>query len=522
VAVVAAALLVVLLLASPAVGQDEPRYTVIVSGQMYTLPFQTVQGNDFLPLSTLAEIFRFSVQRDPVSEDLAMNIGRSRVGLSLRQPFASIDNRLVPLDAAPLQAEDGIWVSADFIEVAVGPALRQPVRADRGRRQIDVGGEKPLRVYMRSATRESGTRLIFEFSRKVPYTFRESRRKLYLTLDTASLQAPFEIEDIDSPVVRRIKLLRSEREKGFVIELTRQFGTYDLKETSIPPSLVVELRRRGYEDRPIAQEPLPAPQPSRESVTTPPAERPAPRRRERERDPRPVVVLDPGHGGEEKGAEGPSGLLEKDVTLDVAQRLRTRLESAGVRVVLTRDRDGTLSLAERTALANHHGADLFVSIHANASRRQDAKGAETYFLSYKATDAEAQALAALENAAGGGARQPSGGNGLNLVLWDMAQAAHLRGSSALAEMVQAELNALLSLRNRGVKQAPFRVLMGANMPAILIEVGFITNPDEEEKLRSPAYRESLALAISQSIDRFQQFVLSDAGRAGGGRTGTPH
>lgn len=518
---VLAVLLGAFLMASPSPAQEEPRYTLIVGGQIYTLPFQTVSGNDFLPLSTISEIFRFSVQRDPVSEDLAMNIGRSRVGLSLRQPFASLDNRLMPLDAAPLQTEGEVWVSADFIEVAVGPALQEPVRVDRDRRQIDVGGEKPLRVYMRSASRESGTRLTFEFSRKVAYSLREARRKIYLTFDTTSLQAPFEIEEIDSKVVRRVKLLRSDREKGFVIELSRHFGTYDLKEISSPPSLVVELRRRGYEDTLMAFEPEPSPRPSYKAPSAPSrTERIVPRRREREKDPRPVIVLDAGHGGEEKGALGPSGLTEKDVTLDVAQRLRTRMESDGVRVVLTRNRDETLPLAERTALANHHQADLFVSIHVNASRRQDAKGAETYYLSYKATDAESEALAILENAADGLGGQPLPGADLDLVLWDMAQAAHLRGSSRLAEMVQGELNSLLSLRNRGVKQAPFRVLMGANMPAILIEVGFITNPDEEEKLRSPAYRESLAQAISQSIERFRTTELSEAARPGPGPTGT--
>ncbi len=509
------------LMASPSLAQEEPRYTVIVGGQIYTLPFQTVGGNDFLPLSSISEIFRFSVQRDPVSEDLAMNIGRSRVGLSLRQPFASLDNRLVPLDAAPLQTEGEVWVSADFIEMAVGPALQEPVRVDRNRRQINIGGDKPLRVYMRSVSRESGTRLTFEFSRKVPYSLREARRKIYLTFDTSSLQAPFEIEEIDSKVVRRVKLLRSDREKGFVIELSRHFGSYDLKEISSPPSLVVELRRRGYEDTPMALDLEPSPQPSYEAPSPSfRAERTVPRRREREKDPRPVIVLDAGHGGEELGAMGPSGVMEKDVTLDVAQRLRTRMESNGMRVVLTRNRDETLPLAERTALANHHEADFFVSIHVNASRRKDARGAETYYLSYKATDAESEALATLENAAGGSSVQPAPDSGLDLVLWDMAQAAHLRGSSRLAEMVQGELNSLLSLRNRGVKQAPFRILMGANMPAILIEVGFITNPDEEEKLRSPAYRESLALAISRSIERFRNTELSDAARPGPGRTGT--
>ncbi|MEE9218946.1 MAG: N-acetylmuramoyl-L-alanine amidase [Acidobacteriota bacterium] len=516
------ALLAAILAPAPALAQEQeaPRYTLVVQGQTYTLPYQSAMGVQFVPLSALAEILRTTLQRDPVSGDVAMNIGRSRVGVSMRQPFASLDNRLVPLDAAPLQTEGEVWVSVDFLTEAVAPALREPVRHDRNRKRIEIGGEKPLRVYMRAVTHEGGTRLTFEFSRKVPYSIRKSRRKLYLTLDTRSFQAPFQIEEIDSPVVRRVKLLRSEREKGFVIELKRQFSSYELKEVSRPPALVVELRRRGYESGPLVEEP-PAAAPFA-PVGTAEERRPAlppPLRPKHEEDSRPVIVLDPGHGGEEKGAIGPSGLLEKDITLDVAQRLRTRLEADGLRVVLTRNDDHTLPLVERTALANHHRAELFVSIHANASRRMDASGAETYFLSYQATDAEAQALAALENAAdirreGGSVRDD-----LRMVLWDLQQAEHLRESSALAEVIQAQLNALLRLRNRGVRQAPFRVLMGADMPAVLIEIGFITNPEEEEKLRSPAYRESLALTISQSIERFRETVLGQIPRPGAARTG---
>ena len=505
---------------APAASAQEPaRYTLLVGGQTYTLPFETVEGVDFLPLATLAEIFRAPLQRDPVSGDLALALGRSRVGLSLRQPIASLDNKVIPLDAAPLQKGGAVWVSADFVEEALAPALGERAVRDRARRRIELGGEKPLRVYMRTTSGDAGTRIMFEFSRKVPYALRQSGRKIYLTLETDSLEAPFELEEVDTATVKRVKLLRSEQEKGFVIELGKEFGAYELSEGTAPPSLVVELKRQGYEGRAIAQAPPagPAAGPSGASQL-PPAAIPAPEampRAPRERDGTPVIVIDPGHGGDEKGASGPGGLLEKDVTLDVAQRLRTRLERpGGARVLLTREDDRTLPLSERTAIANNQGAELFVSIHANAARKQDAAGAETYYLSYQATDDEAQALALLENA-----QEDSGGAGarpdLRMVLWDMAQAEHLRESSALAETVQAELNSLLGLRDRGVKQAPFRVLMSAGMPAILIEIGFITNPDEEDKLRSPAYRESLALAIAQSVQRFREEFLK--GRRQGGR-----
>jgi N-acetylmuramoyl-L-alanine amidase len=519
----AAALLALAALAPirPAAAQEAGRYTLIFGGQTYTIPYESAGGIDYLPLSTLGEVFRTPLQRDPMSGDPVLTAGRARVGVSLRQPIASIDNRVVPLDGAARQKEGAVWVSVDFVTEALAPALGEQARLDAGRRRIELGGERPLRVVMRATSGEGGTRLTFELSRKIPYALRQSGRKLYLTLDTPSLDAPFQLEDLDTSTVRRVKLLRSEGEQGFVIELGREFSTYDLIEGASPPSLVVELRRAGHESQPLAQGPslataapgaAPGAAANLPSASIPP---PALPRESRRGDGRPVVVIDPGHGGEEKGAAGPGGLLEKDVTLDVALRLKTRLErGSNVQVMLTRDDDRAVPLPDRTAFANHESAELFVIIHANAARKSDAHGAETYFLSYQATDAEAQAVAALENA------QDTGGAGaqerpdLRMVLWDLAQAEHLRESSALAEMVQAELNSLMGLRDRGVKQAPFRVLMSATMPSILIEIGFLTNPDEEEKLRSPAYRESLALAIAQSVQRFREELGARAGSSG--------
>jgi N-acetylmuramoyl-L-alanine amidase len=224
------------------------------------------------------------------------------------------------------------------------------------------------------------------------------------------------------------------------------------------------------------------------------------------RDPRRrVVVIDPGHGGVETGATGPSGLQEKDVTLDLARRLRSELDRGSTDVVLTRDEDRLVGLDERSAIANHNRADLFLSIHLNASVRRNANGAETYYLAKSATDDEARTLAAQENDAAGG-RAGAGGSGastaLDLVLWDLAQNQYLAESSQLAESIQRRLNEVAGTRDRGVRQAPFRVLMGATMPAILVEVGFITSPDEEQRLHSGDYREQIVRALAAAINEY--------------------
>jgi N-acetylmuramoyl-L-alanine amidase len=221
-----------------------------------------------------------------------------------------------------------------------------------------------------------------------------------------------------------------------------------------------------------------------------------------------TVVLDPGHGGKETGALGPAGSAEKELTLLLARAVATRLEQAlGVKVVMTRSDDVDLALDERAAIANQNRADLFISIHLNSSFGRSARGAETYFLSLKASDERAADSAAVENYVGGEVA-PAGSDDFNLqlLLWDLAQSQHLAASQRLASFIQGELNTALELRDRGVKQAPFRVLMGAAMPAVLVEAGFISTREEEQKLRSPEYRAQVAEALVRAVGRFKAEV----------------
>jgi len=220
-----------------------------------------------------------------------------------------------------------------------------------------------------------------------------------------------------------------------------------------------------------------------------------------------TIVLDPGHGGHDPGAIGPGGLQEKELTLDVTRRLAAILqEELGVRVVLTRSRDQFLPLQERTAIANRHKADLFVSVHVNAARGGSATGTETYFLSSEATDNAARAAAAFENkvieleaGSRGGARDL-----LRSILWDLAQSEFQQESSRLAESLQDSLERALRQPSRGVKQAPFYVLGGAAMPAVLVEIGFITNPKEEERLQDEGFRDRIARALAAGVAAYKK------------------
>jgi len=221
--------------------------------------------------------------------------------------------------------------------------------------------------------------------------------------------------------------------------------------------------------------------------------------------PKPIetICLDPGHGGDDLGAVGRSKLQEKNITLNLSRKLKKMIESRlGLRVIMTRDGDTETLLDTRASVANNQQAQMFVSIHVNSSFRRSAYGSEIYFVSLQATDQEALELAAKENQNEGEQKSTPGDDDLKMILWNMAQTEYIRDSSRLAEYIQAELNELLNTRNRGVKQAPFRVLMRAAMPAVLIEVAFLSNSSEEKLLQSEAFLDRVATAIFNGISKF--------------------
>jgi N-acetylmuramoyl-L-alanine amidase len=214
-----------------------------------------------------------------------------------------------------------------------------------------------------------------------------------------------------------------------------------------------------------------------------------------------TVVLDAGHGGEDAGARGPAGTLEKDLVLRVTRALRDRLAARGLKVVLTRSTDVFVPLEERTNIANDARGDLFVSIHANAAERPEVDGTETYFLALKASDEGAEKVAARENEAFR-SDEAAGIAAVNdpfiALIGDMIATEHLQESSLLAREIQTAL-VDSPLKSRGVKQAMFVVLNGVQMPAALVEIGFVTSPADEAELRSDSGSASIVAAIERAV-----------------------
>jgi len=215
------------------------------------------------------------------------------------------------------------------------------------------------------------------------------------------------------------------------------------------------------------------------------------------------VVIDAGHGGKDEGATAKTGVLEKEVVLDVSKRLAGLLAKRRLQVVLTRQEDEFVPLEVRTSRANDARGDLFISIHANAATSHRARGIETYFVSLEASDAASRQLADRENQALG--RSAAASPALDpflALLGDMISTEHMADSNAFAKLAQEELADLDSASSRGVKQAPFVVLMGVQMPAALIEIGFLSNEDDATSLGRAAHRQRIAEALERAVVAF--------------------
>ena len=364
-----------------------------------------------------------------------------------------------------------------------------------------------LSINIRSFDHNDFTRVVFEGDQGFTYKFTPSENAIEIKLDQkATIEKNINI--LDSVLIDRVvhhweesssvfqvhmksdfKIMRNfvlEQPFRVVFDLTKSPGKRAEKKSNIAPQEIKE------------EEPQPEQEEKREEH--PPVE-PG---KKKPYDLIRTICLDPGHGGSDLGAVGRSNLLEKDLTLKVAKKLKVIIESKlGLHVVMTRESDEEVSLNSRVAKANNQKAQMFVSIHVNSSYRKAARGPETYYVSLKATDQDAFLLSQKENSAFKEEINKLASNDeLKMILWDMAQNEYIKESAKLADFIQYELNILMHTRNRGVKQAPFRVLMRAAMPAILVEIAFVSNYSEEQKLKDDAFLGKVAAALYNGISKY--------------------
>ncbi|HKZ07149.1 MAG TPA: N-acetylmuramoyl-L-alanine amidase [Methylomirabilota bacterium] len=393
---------------------------------------------------------------------------------------------------APAQTGSAGWlIPEDFLakalsRLAPGVTMKVTAAPARGRASAKPVAATPTVPFgdLRLRSYPSFTRIVIEAGSSVGYAIVTDQRPGEIQMRLPGLRVGgSQLQEIDDGLVKEMRL--EPTSGGAVLRIALDAPAGQIKDFSLqdPFRIVLDIYRpKDAADSPGAKAGMA--QPLR------------------------LVVLDAGHGGHDSGAIGPKGVMEKDVVLDVTRRVARMMEESGlgIKVVLTRTGDTFVPLRDRTIFANKQRADLFVSIHANAHPRSVSEGVETYFLSSEASDSEARQTAAVENGVvqleTAASRQKM--DAIKSILWDLAQSEFQQESSFLAETVQDSMTRSLRLVNRGVKQAGFYVLGGAAMPAILIEIGFLTNPREEKKLATAEYREAAAKAIFAGLSDYKR------------------
>jgi N-acetylmuramoyl-L-alanine amidase len=486
-----------LLILAPVLAAAAAPITVLTATQRREVATVSRADGELVPIDDVLAGFDATFAPDVPGRAVTVRRGSHELVLHDKKSLASVDGDLKLL-SSPVSLEGGRWlVPVDGLPRLVGGLLDRPVEWRVAQRILVIGPLSIPKIKVSTFVSADLVRVVFEASEAVPFRVQQESGRV-------TVSVPRDLVDVSLPptrlaggIVESVQFLGG-AENVFAVTSGHRFQKLKATEQETPPRLVLEMSAAPSvpgERAGVAHPPAPAPRPQ-------PAEEPAVR----------TVVIDPGHGGENTGAAGEGGTLEKDVALAIARKLRAELVTArGLQVFLTRDRDVEVGLDERTAIANNYKADLFVSVHANASRARGARGSEVYFLSYQASDDESRWVAQAEGAAEPIAHAPAGSD-LALILWDMAQAEHLEESSALASRIQEELAVVTGSEGRGVKQAPFRVLVGATMPAVLVEVAFISNPAEEKLLASDAYQSKVAASLARGIERFRR---EQAARLGG-------
>ena len=467
----------------------------------------TVRGAaELVPIAQVVSGMGVTFAPDPRGLSVTLTAQGREVVLFDRKSLASVGGDLRLL-SAPVVGDEGRWlVPVDSLPRLLQPLLAKRIEWRPATRVLVIGDVAPPRIDVTTIVAGDSVRVVLQASESVPFRVNQEEKRVTVSIARDLVDVRHTGERLTGGIVDSVQFLGG-KDNVFAIGLGRRFLQLKSTEEQGPPArLVLEFQAQPLPTAALPSPPAAGlPAPPGQSQAARPAESTGLR----------TVVIDPGHGGEEVGAKGPGGTLEKDITLAIARKLRTSLaNSLGLQTFLTRDKDAEVPLDDRASFANNYKADLFISIHANASRSHGAKGSEVYFLSYQASDEESRRVALQEGEAQSGA--PAGSD-VALILWDMAQAEHLEESSALASRIQEELAQVTGSEGRGVKQAPFRVLVGAAMPAVLVEVAFISNSDEEKLLVSEAYQSKIVSALVRGVGRYQQ---QRAGRAPAVSSGT--
>jgi N-acetylmuramoyl-L-alanine amidase len=456
-----------------------------------TLPIAPVADQEFVALDDLAAAFQLTVHEESLGAVTVSYKGKTIV-LTPDQALASVAGRLVSLPAPPSRNGRRWLVPVEFISRALSLIYDARLDLRKPSHLLVIGDLRVPRIAVRYDPLGPAGRLTIDATPRATATVTQEAEHLTIKFDADALDVPN--PPLAAPGSPGLILgVRSVDATTLAVDLGPRFAGF--RATSQP----VDTTMRLVIDLVVAQTDTPA---TVQTTPAAPLQPPPP-----DLPPsfgQPVsafrtIAIDPGHGGDDEGVKSADGAKEKDLTLAVARRVKNVIEARlGLRVLLTRDDDRNVPVDERTSVANNNKADLFVSLHVNGSMRPATSGASIYVAAFDRDAAQASA--------GGGERVPTFGGGsreIELVPWDLAQTRHLDQSSAFADVLQQALHDRVPLAAKPVDRAPLRVLESANMPAILIELGYLTNLEQAKLLGGDAFQNAVVQALFDAIVKFR-------------------
>ena len=494
---------------APPTSASQTLWTIIGPDGRRPMATTPVAGREMVTAEELARVFGVELHEDPLTHGLALTVQGKTIVVSPTTGLASIGGRVVTLSTPPVRGERGWSLPMDFVDRALSLVYQPRLDVRPATHLIVLGDARVPRVQVRLETQARIARVHFDVTPATPHTVVAEPGRLVVRFEATALD--LELAAAGAPdLVLALRALPNTT--AVAIDEGPRYGTFRVVEGPDAPTRRTTIELLAAETPATGQ-----PVPGTPGAPTPPAQPAAPGTPGPETKPvlgpeAPsihTVVIDPGHGGDVDvegvrgpGARGPGGTFEKHVTLTIARLLKSALEARlGVRALLTREDDRTVYLDERAAFANNNKADLFISLHLNASVSQKPSGAEVFFLSLDGYSPEARRVAQMEGAvlptASGGDRT------IEMMLWEMAQLQHLEQSAVVAGLVEQALRARVKMSPRAIQQAPFRVLVGANMPAVLVELGFVSNPEEEKLLGAHAYQLRLVDGLVDAVGRYR-------------------
>ncbi len=476
-----------------------PALTVLSREGRKPLPITTINNQDYVAVDDLNATFGTSSREDRQAGGLTITARTRSIVVTADQNVVSVGGRLVSLPAPPVRRDNRWFVPVDFLPRALSLALDTRIDLRRAARLLVMGDLRVPRVVARVNAGTTDVAVTFEVTPNTETRVISQQGRIVVQFEADALE--LSIPTLP-PQTFLTGLSAGDTPSSIALTPGPRYASHRVTTSQADAGsgrVTIDLLPATTDQTSPAAPSAPASpgQPPIDTRPSIPTQGPSTGLR--------TVVLDPGHGGEELGTQGSKGTLEKEITLSVARRLRTLIESRlGLKVFLTREDDRTMSLDDRAAFANNHQADVFLSIHANSAVRPALKGAEVYYLTVERADAEARRRADDQQttlpALGGGTRT------IDLILWETAQARYLEQSAALAGFVEQALRGRVEMSPRAVQQAPFRVLVGANMPAALVEIGYLSNANQETQLASGSYQDQVAQALLDALIKFRELL----------------